>query len=97
LPAAREAVDTVRSWYGEGLINPAMVSRVEWEANKETWMSGKSILGINDYLTGLDIEAEYRLQNPEAAYDLAAAMPAVGPDGEQAEVSNFVGWDSWGY
>jgi putative aldouronate transport system substrate-binding protein len=60
-------------------------------------MSGKSIVGINDYLSGLDIEAEYRLQNPDAAYDLAAAVPPTGPGGEQVEVSNFVGWDGWGY
>jgi putative aldouronate transport system substrate-binding protein len=97
LPAAREAIDLVRSWYGEGLINPAMVARVEWEANKETWMSGKSILGINDYLSGLDIDAEYRQQNPDSGYDLAAAVPPVGPNGDQVETLNLVGWDSWGY
>ena len=50
LPEAKEAVATVAKWYQEGLIDPDMLSTVEWEQGKEKWMAGTSVVGINDYL-----------------------------------------------
>lgn len=97
LPGAKEAVATVAKWYQEGLIDPSMLSVVEWEQGKEKWMAGTSVVGVNDYLAVDSYEQQYRDQNPGSAFDIVAVAPPKGPDGEQAELSNFTGFSGFGY
>jgi putative aldouronate transport system substrate-binding protein len=97
LPEAREAINTARTWYTEGLVDPDMISLVENQPAKEKWMAGKSIVAINDYLEVLGYGPEYRNQNPDAAFDVVAEIPPTGPSGEQVETGNFTGWGYFGY
>jgi putative aldouronate transport system substrate-binding protein len=97
LPEAQEAINTVRTWYTEGLMDPDLIGFVENQPAKEKWMAGKSIVAINDYLEVLQYTTEYRLNNPDAAFEVATTIPAQGPGGERANTGNFTGWAYAGY
>ena len=95
-PQAKEAVATVAKWYQEGLIDPDMISMVEWEQGKEKWINGTSVVGPNDYLAVDSYELQVREQTPDSKYDIVAVPPPTGPGG-QAELSNFTGFAGFGY
>ncbi|MCE7987051.1 MAG: extracellular solute-binding protein [Caldilinea sp. CFX5] len=97
LPGAKAAVATVAKWYQEGLIDPNMLSTVEWEQGKEKWMNGTSVVGVNDYLAVDSYELQYREQHPDSKFDIVAVAPPTGPDGGQTELYNFTGFAGFGY
>ena len=96
-PEAKEAIATVAKWYQEGLIDPAMLSTVEWEQGKEKWIAGASVVGPNDYLAVDSYELQIRQQTPNSKYDIVAVPPPTGPKGGRAELSNFTGFGGFGY
>jgi len=97
LPGAKESVATVAKWYQEGLIDPNMLSTVEWEQGKEKWINVTSVVGVNDYLAVDAYELQIREQDPESKFDIVAAPPPTGPDGGQTELYNFTGFAGFGY
>jgi putative aldouronate transport system substrate-binding protein len=95
LPEAKDVIATVRKWYTEGLMDPDMLKLVEGQKNIENWVSGKTIVGIDDYLNRLeDVPPQGKQQIP--SFELAVAAPPKGPKGDQAKIRNFNGWSYWG-
>jgi putative aldouronate transport system substrate-binding protein len=95
LPEAKDVIATVRKWYTEGLMDPDMLKLVEGQKNIENLVSGKTVVEVDDYLNRLeDAQAQGQKQNPK--FQLVAAPPPKGPNGDQAKLRNFNGWSYWG-
>lgn len=98
LPEAKEVITTVRSWFGEGLIDPEMVATVEYQPASDKWMAGKSVVGPDEYMdTAFSVTKQYLNQNPGANFQISVAPPPKGPNGEQADLANYTGWSGFGY
>jgi len=95
LPQAKDVIGTVRRWYTEGLMNPDMLALVEGQQHHQNLVSGKTIVDPDDYLEGMDpVTPAGQKQTP--GFDLEATLPPKGPNGEQADLTNFTGWSYWG-